>query len=265
MMRQLKDRTGFTLIEMIVVIVIVGILSALGGMFIVKPVTGYVDLARRTRLVDQAEMAVRRLQRDIRHALPNSIPAVTNASSLSLEVSLDGGRYRRYPGGGWTDFLSFTNPDSSFEILGQPNAEVRSRLDGSGNVLAGEEIDVVIYNTSPVAVGNREGISAIVTDSSDPAQDHYIVFLAAAKQFPYASPAQRFYILDRDESAVTYAWVGNDLLRNGVIVTRNVADCQFTYDSGASERAGLVTLKLTLTESGESVSMLHQIHVVNVP
>ena len=48
---------GFTLIELVVVIVIAGIIAAIGGGLIIKPVTGYIDLARRTRLVDQAEMA----------------------------------------------------------------------------------------------------------------------------------------------------------------------------------------------------------------
>lgn len=247
------DVRGFTLIELIVVIVIVGILSVLGGQFVVAPVTGYVDLSRRAKLVDQAEMALRRMQRDIRHALPNSIPAVNDAPSLTMEVSIDGGRYRRYPGLGFNDTLKFNTTDDSFEMLGAPNNGTLERL------AAGIPLDMVVYNTSPADTGNRQGVASIATVAP------HIVTLESPWQFPQASPQQRFYILERNDSSVTYTCDGSTLTRNGDLVTRNVIDCNFTYDPGATQRAGLVTMRLTLEEQGEQITLLHQVHVVNAP
>jgi MSHA biogenesis protein MshO len=251
--RKMITESGFTLIELIVVIVIVGILAALDGQFIVAPVTGYIDLSRRTRLVDQAEMALRRMQRDIRHALPNSIPSVSNAASLSMEMTIDGGRYRRYPGPGFNDTLKFNTTDSSFEMLGAPNSSTLDKL------TAGIELDMVVYNTSTSDTGNRQGIASI--NSVAP----HIVTLVSPWQFPQQSPQQRFFILERNDSSVTYDCNGSTLTRNGDLVTRNVSSCKFNYDPGASQRAGLVTLELTLTEAGETITLLHQVHVVNAP
>ena len=57
---------GFTLVEMIIVIVITGIIGAMVAVFIRVPVQGYVDVAARAALADTADTATRRLTRDVR-------------------------------------------------------------------------------------------------------------------------------------------------------------------------------------------------------
>ena len=48
-------------------------------------------------------------------------------------------------------------------------------------------------------------------------------------------------------------------------MANQVASCAFTYAAGTAERAGLVSLQITVRAQGESVSLLSQVHVDNVP
>ncbi|MDJ0833327.1 MAG: prepilin-type N-terminal cleavage/methylation domain-containing protein, partial [Gammaproteobacteria bacterium] len=57
---------GFTLIELIVVILLVAVLAAGAGLLIARPIEAYTDQIRRQQLVDSAEMALRKIAVDVR-------------------------------------------------------------------------------------------------------------------------------------------------------------------------------------------------------
>jgi MSHA biogenesis protein MshO len=267
--RQLKSEVGFTLIELIVVIIIVGIIAFVGTDMITKPVRGYVDLARRTRLVDQAEMAMRRMQRDIRHALPNSIRIAGGGTHLELLHTTEGGRYRGYQDSGVGDILDFSIQDTSFDVLGNlVNPPVANDK-------------LVVYNISATgASGNAYAASADNMAGVASATANSINLQPPGFQFTHRSPYQRFFVVDEP---VTYACEGGQLNRYaGYAITEpqgappagtpdlvtggvEVGGCDFRYNPGASHRAGLVTLELSLTESDETITLLHQVHVVNAP
>ena len=50
----------------------------------------------------------------------------------------------------------------------------------------------------------------------------------------------------------------------GVVATR-LAGCSLTYSAGTAQRGGMLSARLTLADEGETISLLHQIHVDNLP
>ncbi|WP_321530203.1 type II secretion system protein [uncultured Desulfuromonas sp.] len=256
---------GFTLVELIVVILIVSILATLGGMFISHPIEGYVDLRRRAELVGQAEMALRRMQRDIRAALPNSVRLYTDTDGNGIELLhvVDGGRYRRNMGTSGGDILDFTQADNKFDVLG-----------GLRHAVDGRSYGVVIYNLAATGiVGN-----AYAGDNRSPGvyNADSTISLDNPTVFPFDSPSQRFFLVDQ---AVVYHVANGILWRHagyaidnvadtpggGVVVAQHVQSVAFQYAPGTPSRAGLVTITLTLQDGGEQVRLLHQVHVDNAP
>ena len=120
-MRRISEQRGFTLIEMIIVIAITGVVGSMVAVFLRTPIESYVAQDRRARLADAADTALRRVTRDLRLALPNSVRVTDVGGVFYLEflATRSGGRYRAQGGG---DILDFTVADSSFDVLGPPIA-----------------------------------------------------------------------------------------------------------------------------------------------
>lgn len=94
-----RHQRGFTLVEMIVAIVLTAIIAGTVVLFIRRPVTSYLDSAGRAEMTDVADLALRRMAREIRASLPNSArltpPSAQNGGVLNLEFipTFGGGRY----------------------------------------------------------------------------------------------------------------------------------------------------------------------------
>jgi len=262
---------GFTLIEMIMVIVITGILAGMVAVFITRPVQGYVDSVRRAELTDQADVALRRISRDVRLALPNSLRTVPNGFEFIMTKS--GGRYRD-PTDGSTggDFLSFTSTaDTTFDVLGPLPA-----MNGGDRI--------VVYNLGPGYtpadaytgrnVATLGGTGAITTNPVALTSNPF-----AAQSPPLPSPSARFQVVDQSDLVVRYVCDGNTLTRfrgcslatpstctaPGVLLAGSAATCAIDYASAATGRNGLLYISLRLESGGESITLFQQIHVDNSP
>ncbi len=90
----MKPQNGFTLVEAVIVIVITGIIASMVAVFIKTPVDAYFDAARRAELTDAADTALRRIGRDVRLALPNSVrPHGAGMAAIEFLQTTAGGRY----------------------------------------------------------------------------------------------------------------------------------------------------------------------------
>jgi len=269
---------GFTLIEAIMVIVITGILSSIVAVFITKPVQGYVDSVRRAELTDAADVALRRITRDVRLALPNSMRTVTNGFEFIMTKS--GGRYRDSADGSTGGyFLSFTpGASTDFDVLGTMPSMAANDY-------------VVVYNLGS-APANAYDCSAtppgcnIAKISSFPSTNRVRLFsnVFAAQTPALPSPSARFQIVDQNDLVVRYVCDGHTLTRfsactlatpsvcsgagsllAGVATGEPTATCAIDYISTATGRNGMLYIQLTLTQSGESITLFQQINMDNSP
>ena len=93
----LSRHHGFTLVELVMVIAIMGVIGAVVAVFMRSPIDAYFDSARRAALTDVADTAVRRMARDVRKALPNSLRLPSSGSPgscIEFIPTKTGGRYR---------------------------------------------------------------------------------------------------------------------------------------------------------------------------
>lgn len=258
-----KFQHGFTLVEAIIVITVTGIIAAVVAVFIRAPIQGYFDSARRAELTDTADTAVRRIARDLRLALPNSVRVTGGNQAIEFLSTRDGGRYRAEPGTGSEDILDFSQNDTSFDVLGPPITFA------TGN-------QIVVYNLGvPGADAYAGNNRSQITGGSG-----YNIQIQS-KQFPFASPASRFQIVDTPVSYICNLTAGTLTRYSGytisptqpnpptggtsALLAQNVSACSFTYQPGVTERSGLVSLQLAITLNNETVSLHHEMHVSNVP
>jgi MSHA biogenesis protein MshO len=89
-MRKLpRFQQGFTLVELITVIVILGVLASSITSFLRFGTKSYTDAADREALISTARFVVERLNREVRHALPNSIRTIGSNNQCLEFVPID--------------------------------------------------------------------------------------------------------------------------------------------------------------------------------
>ena len=285
--------------EAVVVIAITGIIVAAVARFISAPVTGYVDTALRAELTDIADTALRRIGRDLRNALPNSIRVTSVGSVFYLEYLevRTGWRYRPVTSGGATspacpsddtrvtdnDILSFyASPsvatDTCFKTLG--NIPNRAQIVNTDYV--------VVFNLGIPGASAYESPNtnkSLISSTSTSGNEDRIAFNAQTFRLP--SPGSRFHVITGPVSYVCDPVAGT-LKRywgyaiaasqptppaggSNALLADNVSACSFTYNAAVvAQRDGLVVMSLSVTEvdsqgKNETVTLYEAAHVSNVP
>lgn len=265
--RRPTSQAGFTLLEAILVIVITGMVGAMVGVFLKGPIDAYFDSVRRAGLSDTADTALRRMGRDLRLGVPNSVRVSDDRQFVEVLLTHSVGRYRADddPGSATDDSLDFTANDTAFDNLGPPIS-----------FAAGDQI--VVYNLGIAGADAypgdvRRAFSGVAGSR---------VSIASGQALPFDSPSHRFQV---SAGPVGFLCQGGRLYRvqgYGIqttvaaayaaaaaaateVLADSVSACSFDYEQAALRRNGLISLGMQLTRAGETVNLFHQVHVSNSP
>lgn len=253
---------GFTFVEMVVVIIVLGILSVGTVQFINRASEGYLNGGRRAELASAGRSSMARMTAELSNALARSVrvangcvefvpivaatqyktlPRVTSASSLELSI-LD-------PEAAVTSARIAVNADSTAGIYG-------------------------LTSVSPVATFSAPNASNVVTAT-----------LASAHAFPQGSARSRAYLVD---NPVSFCIDGAHLWRFGgygysstqkstaqlaaassyislIGDELDAATSSFAVTTVTRDRAASIDIQLTLLRDGESMRLQSTVQVPNAP
>lgn len=276
---------GFTLVELILVIVLSAIVGVMVSTVLSRPLEGFVAQSLRAELVDIGASALNRMQRDIRQAVPGSLRVSGDGQALELLLIHSGGRY--LPNRPLDNSLNFSaTPDAQCngpQVAGVPACDVLQVFapgfvpPASGwLVIASSPFSWVVSNPgniTPTGTGftrladsvDYPGISLIRV--TPPGPGGVFAFTAPSAQ-------RRIYFADR---VVGYRCSGGQLLRYehdqlqatlpavlpapGRLQADRVESCDLRYASAS----GLATLRLSIGAAGESIRLAQQVQVNNAP
>jgi MSHA biogenesis protein MshO len=289
-MNRVQYQHGFTLVEMVMVIVILGVIGGMVSVFMKGPIDAYIASGRRAGLTDVADTTVRRIARDLRKALPNSI-RTSGTTCMEFIPTKTGGRYRESGSGA----LAINSAATSFNMLGSnPTASDQTIVSGDLIVvynlgITGSDayLNVVPHNRTAVngpPAASTNGVPTPANETTIP------INVSNAVIFPLASGGNRFHVVPEDEQVVGYTCTGvpntdgsGTLYRyiatlpralpascpgaSGSVMATKVSTCTFTVaDAGNGlQRSGLISMTIGVTDSSETVTLQHEVHVNNTP
>jgi MSHA biogenesis protein MshO len=283
---------GFTLVEAVMVIVIVGVIGAMLAVFIRVPVQGYADSLARAELSDTADLALRRIARDLRLALPNSVRVSQSGEAIEMLLTRTGGRYLSAE-----DSVEVA-PVLDFVAPGNVKLSVVGAAPGPDQLTPGRDYFVVNNLGPDFAPANAYDYSSAqrnITKVSDVDSAHNLIMLAdnpfAVQLPPSPSPTQRFHIVS---GPVTYecglepdgatrlltrqsgydiasVQLADPVRATGrgqrALLAGRVRSCQFQYEAlGRRNALVILTLELQARSSTDAtIRLVHQVHVDNTP
>lgn len=286
---------GFSLVELILVIVVLGVLAGVVTVFVRPAVQGFIAQRHRSELQSAAQGALQAMQRDIRSAVPNSIRTPSD-QCFELVPTIGGGRYRM-AADTVNDPASCATAASCSAPLDPSSTTERFDVLGPLNGSAAVNDFVVVGNQNGNEVYgsgiNRSAITATNEAMGNPAFGSQRIAIAPI-QFPNGGFGGRFQVVPASEQAVFYicSGAGLDAAGNGtgqllrrraygfnanypgacpaaaagdaVLATR-VSACSFEYSQAALTEYGLMGLRLELSRDGETVSLQLGAMVANIP
>jgi len=259
---------GFTLVELVTVIIVLGVLAAGVSSFLKFGSQIFVEANSRDQLISSARFAVERLNREVRTAVPNSLQRHTSASG-TIEC---------------LEFTPFVSSASYLDIpvAPEPNSNQISVVAFDDSDF-GSDLRVIVYATEPADIygGTSNHVKSLANTAISKTGNIWSITLASSTRFAADSPTNRVYFAD---SAVSFCVDSSGQMRrfqdyvtdasgiptpylNGVLMAENLvfADVGFTIEQATLQRNGQVIAFLPFSNFGETISFNNEVQVPNVP
>ncbi|EWH08753.1 methylation site containing protein [Catenovulum agarivorans DS-2] len=273
------NNKGFTLIELILAIVVLGIVSVTTSKFIGWGATYYVDVSERQLVLDDSRFIIERLTRELRMAVPYSLRTLNdsnnNTACLEYVPVVNSGKYLTAP----------ISPASDSQItLVSPTV---------GTISSNSQLSIYPTQTADIyTVANQQtftidSVNAVQGDGSQ------VINFSSNISIAQGSPAKRYY---QWTTPVSYCLENSNIYRyqnytattnqlnptqlkaatnvNYSLMAENVSnavatEAPFHVDTHASLlRHGQVAIYLEfsrLTDNNESMFFHHLVQIPNAP
>lgn len=239
----LKLQKGFTLVELIIVIIILSIIGMMTSNYISSGVELYSSIVERDKSLNSVRFVMERLRREVSNALPNSAIVPTDGQCLTFTPIVTSSVYSSdFPISPLTGNTGTISPIADYTFAD------------------GDKAVVYLLNASDL------NSTDIVNEISGINEGKDIISFSMGVSFSLASPAKRVYII-RDN--VSYYFSGTNLYRgsecdSGVLMAEDI-NGSFEISNATLQRNGLVQAKYNLNFDGQEVPVEQTLHINNTP
>lgn len=256
-----KHITGFTLIELMAVMVILGLVAAFSTEFIVSTTKSFVSVSQKNDLLSESRLAIDYVNKRIRNSLPYSVRTINSGQCLEFMPLVSSGLYLEpvptVINGAFANGNTVPITVSPF-VINDGDAE---------NIIIAASSTDELYGFSPGSLAEIQSTSATS------------VTLTSNKQWLRNSVSQRFYMTDKPEAfcvingelrlyrnldvsdVAVNTGSSYDLLSQSVSALGNA----FSISSAVEDRNIRLTLSLLFTKADNRLEMIKQVVIRNVP
>jgi len=260
-MKRLTNNNGFTLIELITVMVILGVVASFSTSFVVSIMRSAVTVNEQNQLLTNSQLTTGYMVRRLRNALPFSLRITNDESCLQFMPIVSSGLY-----------LNALPSDANGAFAGGSFSPIVV----SPFIVKGGQADFLAISASGsdelygVAPSSLAAIDSITTNT---------ITLVDDKRWLRNSINQRFYIV---ESPSAFCLVSNELrlyrrvgIENVLVNSTNDYDLltlsvgqlnnTFTLSSAIEDRNIRITLSLIFSAGQHQIDTVKQVVMRNVP